>query len=146
MSGVTEILKKKYNIHAKPGQKIKCPICHKKSFSIKADDNVGKCFKGTGYEGERINQVFADSYELDWSCLNTRFDLVLIDGCHHYKYVKRDTENAINFLNDNGVIVWHDYGQIRSLSRAVDSFAQKGELEVFAIRGTRLALGVKPAL
>jgi hypothetical protein len=53
--------------------------------------------------------------------------------------VKSDTENALKILARGGVVVWHDYGQIPSVSRCVDEFA--GRLKARALRGTRLAVG-----
>ena len=37
-----------------------------------------------------------------------KFDLIMIDGLHHADQVKRDIENALKFLNDNGTIFCHD--------------------------------------
>jgi hypothetical protein len=39
---------------------------------------------------------------------NRKFDLIFIDGLHHYDQVKKDIENSIFFLNVNGIIVIHD--------------------------------------
>lgn len=36
------------------------------------------------------------------------FDLIFIDGLHHYDQVKKDFENSLNVLNKNGFIVIHD--------------------------------------
>ena len=36
------------------------------------------------------------------------FDLIFIDGLHHADQVKRDFENSLRCLNDNGFIVIHD--------------------------------------
>lgn len=38
----------------------------------------------------------------------SQFDLVFIDGLHHYEQVKRDFENALKIISDNGFIVFHD--------------------------------------
>jgi hypothetical protein len=37
-----------------------------------------------------------------------KFDVVFIDGLHEYKQVKKDIENSLNYLSDNGVIFLHD--------------------------------------
>jgi hypothetical protein len=37
-----------------------------------------------------------------------KYDLIFIDGLHHADQVKRDFENSLNCLNDNGFIVIHD--------------------------------------
>ena len=39
---------------------------------------------------------------------NKKFDIVFVDGLHHYYQVKRDIENALKFLNEGGVIIVHD--------------------------------------
>jgi len=36
------------------------------------------------------------------------FDVIFIDACHEYEYVKRDLFNAIPILNEGGVIFMHD--------------------------------------
>ena len=36
------------------------------------------------------------------------FDLIFIDGLHHADQVKRDFENSLRYLSDNGFIVIHD--------------------------------------
>jgi predicted O-methyltransferase YrrM len=37
-----------------------------------------------------------------------KFDIVFIDGLHEYKQIKRDIQNSLNNLSDNGVIFLHD--------------------------------------
>ncbi len=104
---------------------------------------VGKCFIGTTYEGKNIRQVYANSYDLDWGSFNTNFDLIFIDGCHHYIYVKKDSENALRYLKDDGIIIWHDYGQQVGVSSVVDELGDF--MRIYAIRGTRFAVGFKTA-
>jgi len=36
------------------------------------------------------------------------FDIVFIDGLHHYEQVKKDITNSLNFLNQDGIILVHD--------------------------------------
>lgn len=58
-----------------------------------------------------VLHVQANSQTFDFSSLNQKFDLIFIDGDHHYQSVKNDTANAFNLLKDeNSIIVWHDYG------------------------------------
>jgi hypothetical protein len=40
--------------------------------------------------------------------INGKFDLIFIDGLHHADQVKKDFENSLKCLNDNGFIVIHD--------------------------------------
>ncbi|MBU0458746.1 class I SAM-dependent methyltransferase [Patescibacteria group bacterium] len=109
-----------------------------KDVNVTDRNGVGRCFKGTQYEN-RIRQVFADSMKLDWNTFGKKFDLIFIDGCHHYKYVKKDSENALAHLNEGGIILWHDYGQSEGVSKAVDEVES---MEVIAIKGTRFAIGL----
>ena len=39
---------------------------------------------------------------------NIKFDIIFIDGLHEYDQVKKDINNSLYFLNDNGVIFLHD--------------------------------------
>jgi hypothetical protein len=92
----------------------------------------------------RIRQVFGDSTQLDWKALGAPFDLIFIDGAHHYDFVLSDTRNARACIAPGGAIVWHDYAIFRDVSRVVDeTAASAAELEVSAIKGTRLAVGFR---
>ena len=37
-----------------------------------------------------------------------KFDLIFIDGLHHYSQVKKDIQNSLKFLNKGGLILMHD--------------------------------------
>lgn len=51
-----------------------------------------------------------DSREFDFSSLDKKFDLVFIDGDHHYEMVKNDTRKVFEHLIHPGtIVVWHDY-------------------------------------
>ena len=39
---------------------------------------------------------------------NEYFDCIFIDGLHTYNQVKKDIQNSLKFLNNNGVILLHD--------------------------------------
>jgi predicted O-methyltransferase YrrM len=80
-----------------------------------------------------------DSASLDWKLLEPPFDLIFIDGCHYFDYVKKDTENALQYLRPGGIVVWHDYGEFKDVSKVVDVTAT--QITVQAVRGTRLAVG-----
>jgi hypothetical protein len=44
--------------------------------------------------------------------LNKKFDLVFIDGDHHYEMVKNDTEKVLRYLaHERTIVVWHDYAR-----------------------------------
>lgn len=100
---------------------------------------IGTHFHKTPFSG-KIEQVFGDSARLDWGQLPGPFDLVFIDGCHDYAYVLSDTENALKVLKPGGILIWHDYGMYKDVSRVVDEMAKKQTVK--ALRGTRLAVGL----
>ena len=102
--------------------------------------NIGIQYQRTPYE-ERIRQVYGDSARVDFESLTPPFDMVFVDGCHFRDYVRKDTENAFKYLRPGGVVVWHDYGDIKDVSRVVDEAAQ--DLTAYVVRGTRLAVGWK---
>ena len=37
-----------------------------------------------------------------------KFDIIFIDGLHHYEQVAKDVDNSLNILNENGYILIHD--------------------------------------
>ena len=66
-----------------------------------------KCIKKIGVDPvsggtirETSNQFFDKNVE--------KFDCIFIDGLHEYYQVKKDIENSLKFLNDDGMILLHD--------------------------------------
>jgi len=58
-----------------------------------------------------VTHLQHNSMTFDFLSLNKKFDLIFIDGDHHYESVCSDTANAFKLLKDeNSIIVWHDYG------------------------------------
>jgi predicted O-methyltransferase YrrM len=59
----------------------------------------------------KITHIEANSQTFDFSTLNQKFDLIFVDGDHHFDAVIKDSQNAFKLLKDkNSIIVWHDYG------------------------------------
>lgn len=104
---------------------------------------VGAQYRASPYAG-RVTQVFGDSAKVDYDRLGGPFDLAFIDGCHFYDYVRADTANCETRMTPGGVIVWHDYGMIEDVSRAVDEWAADHRLPVRIVAGTRLAIARLP--
>lgn len=103
---------------------------------------VGSKYRGE-MEASRIKQFWADSATADWSGFGSPFDVIFIDGCHEYRYVRSDSLNALKHIHPGGTIFWHDYGFIADVSRAVDELAR--DYPIHAIAGTRLACYRSPA-
>jgi predicted O-methyltransferase YrrM len=60
---------------------------------------------------KNITHLQGNSKTFNFKNLEKKFDLVFIDGDHHYESVMNDTKNAFKLLKDErSVIVWHDYG------------------------------------
>lgn len=57
-----------------------------------------------------VKQLFGNSKTFDFKGLNKKFDVIFIDGDHHYESIKKDTENVFQHLmKEDSIIVWHDY-------------------------------------
>ncbi len=95
-------------------------------------------YRHTRY-AHKVRQIYGDSAALDWSSLGVPFDIVFIDGCHSYDYVRSDTLKALASVRSGSLVIWHDYGMIEDVSRAVDETASR--IQVRAVRSTSLAIG-----
>jgi predicted O-methyltransferase YrrM len=69
-------------------------------------------------KNDKIVHIKANSKEFDFASLNEKYDLIFIDGDHHYDGVLNDTKKAFQILkNQNSIIVWHDAGLTPSDTR-----------------------------
>lgn len=102
-------------------------------------DNPGCCFASSECS-HRIEQIFANSTQYDFEPFKHSIDFVLVDACHHYEYVKRDSENAVRMLASGGMIVWHDYALAfeSGVVRALEELAER--LPLLHIAGTSLVV------
>lgn len=92
----------------------------------------------------RVRQIFADSMEFDLAAAGLEpMDLVLVDACHKYAFVERDTANAVRGLAPGGVVLWHDYYPDVSgwtdVFRFVNDFA-RAHPGVVHVEGTHFAV------
>jgi len=57
-----------------------------------------------------VTHIEHDSRDFDLKSLDKDFDLVFIDGDHHSKTIKSDTEKIFEIINpEKTIVVWHDY-------------------------------------
>ncbi len=99
---------------------------------------VGSRFHGAP-EASRISQLLGDSTRFDYTPYLGSMDLVFVDACHDYDFVRSDTLNALRLIRPGGVVIWHDYeGGWPGVIRAVDSLAGSHTIE--HISGTALAV------
>jgi predicted O-methyltransferase YrrM len=60
---------------------------------------------------ENVTHWRGDSRNFDFTAPGHPFDLIFIDGDHHYDFVKNDTGKVFKHLvHEHSVVVWHDYG------------------------------------
>lgn len=56
-----------------------------------------------------VSHLYGDSMTFDFSKIGP-FDVIFIDGDHHYDYVLNDTQQVFQHLvHDESIVVWHDY-------------------------------------
>jgi predicted O-methyltransferase YrrM len=100
---------------------------------------------GIDYKGSevdhKIEQLYGNSVEFDFSPYSGEIDIVFVDGAHHYEAVRSDSLNALKLTKPGGCIIWHDfanYGDYNDVSRAVLD-CLPGE-QVIQIAATELAI------
>jgi predicted O-methyltransferase YrrM len=101
-------------------------------------DDVGTCFKDHP-SSHKIHQLFGDSTTFDFSSYYGSMDLIFIDANHDYEYVKSDTENAMKMISERGIIIWHDYPNIRGVMDYLDELYLSG-LPLYHLWGTHIAI------
>jgi predicted O-methyltransferase YrrM len=88
-----------------------------------------------------------NSLKFDFATLNKKFDLIFIDGDHHYESVLSDTRNVFKHLiNDKTIVVWHDYayypGAVRNETFAaiLDALDNSLHSNLFYVQNTMCAV------
>jgi predicted O-methyltransferase YrrM len=94
-----------------------------------------------------VNHLKENSFTYDFSSLNKKFDLVFIDGDHHYESVKRDTQKVFSHLvHPNSIVVWHDYAynpekvRYEVLNAILDGVAPEFQGNIYAVSNTMCAV------
>lgn len=71
--------------------------------------NLHRCFSK---DLPNVTHLQANSLTFDFSSLQKQFDLIFVDGDHHYEAVFSDSANVLKALKPgNGIIAWHDYAR-----------------------------------
>lgn len=75
------------------------------------------------------------SYDAVKDFIDTYFDFIYIDACHLYECVKRDLQDYLPKLKNDGLLCGHDYVQSKSFGviRAVDDFVKDNDLNLLII-------------
>jgi len=93
---------------------------------------------------ERVEIVKAFSQQVKVKKLlgGRKLDLLFIDGDHHRNAVRDDYYNYHEFINPGGVIVFHDYGMLAGVTKAVDWYVKDSDLWDWRVED-RLWIGKK---
>ena len=94
-----------------------------------------------------VTHLRGDSRSFDFRKLNRKFDLIFIDGDHHYEFIKSDTENIFRYLvHDKSMVVWHDYGffpdrvRFEVLAAILDGVGTERAGQVYHVGHTKCAV------
>jgi hypothetical protein len=59
-----------------------------------------------------VTHLRGNTSDFDFAGLHQKFDLIFIDGDHHYEMVKNDTQKVFaHLVHDRSIVVWHDYAR-----------------------------------
>jgi len=96
---------------------------------------------------KNVTQLRGDSRSYDFGKLNRKFDLIFIDGDHHYDFIKSDTENIFSYLvHEKSIVVWHDYGlfpdkvRFEVLAAILDGVGEERARRVYHVGHTKSAI------
>lgn len=96
---------------------------------------------------DNVTQWRDNSRNFDFSLPGHPFDLIFIDGDHHYDTVKSDTEQVFKHLvHERSVVVWHDYGfhpeQVRYevLAAILDGAGEERRDRIYHVAHTKCAI------
>ena len=94
-----------------------------------------------------VTQLRGDSRSFDYASLGKKFDLLFIDGDHHYDFILNDTRNLFTHLiHENSTVVWHDYGyhpdQVRYevMAAILDGVGAERAEHVYHVAHTKCAI------
>ena len=94
-----------------------------------------------------IEHLEGNSLIFDFAGLNKKYDLIFIDGDHHYASIKKDTENVFKHLvHENSVVVWHDYAwqpanlRFETMAAILAGVPEQFHKKLYAVRNTLCAM------
>lgn len=95
-------------------------------------------------QGGSVSQHWCDSARFDFSPWTHAVDLVYVDGAHSDDYVRSDSKNALEMIDDDAAVVWDDYWRLSpGVSRTLNAMAS--ERPLYRVPGTRLIVFFAPA-
>jgi predicted O-methyltransferase YrrM len=98
-------------------------------------------------EAKNINHLKGNTKSFNFAGLEKKFDLIFIDGSHHYSMVRNDTEKVFGHLvHPESVIVWHDYAitpeevRYEVLAGILDGVDEKEHRKLYPVANTKSAM------
>ena len=90
----------------------------------------------------KIKIIFQNSLNLEHSTYKNEMDLIFIDGGHTYSVVKSDSEKSFEMLNENGIILWHDYVPGKRSAKDVVKYINQisKQKKIYKIKDTSLCI------
>lgn len=78
----------------------------------------------------RFELLLTANGSFDYKVNSKRYDVVFIDGDHSFRAVDHDTRLALQVLEPNGIIIWHDYHNLGTVDVKpfLDMYAQEQKL------------------
>ncbi|MCB9202079.1 MAG: class I SAM-dependent methyltransferase [Flavobacteriales bacterium] len=102
---------------------------------------------------DNITHLTGNSLTYDFKKLNKKFDLIFIDGNHHYEFVKNDTKKVFEHLmHENSIVVWHDYAENPEKLRPeviagiIDGIPTKHRKNLYCVSNTLCAIFIQKKL
>ena len=94
-----------------------------------------------------VKYLEGNSLVFDFASMDNKYDLVFIDGDHHYESILSDTTNVFeHLLHDGSIVVWHDHawqpGNIRyeTLAAILDGVPRMFHSKIYEVRNTLCAI------
>jgi predicted O-methyltransferase YrrM len=99
---------------------------------------------------KNVTHLRGDSRTFDFEGLGIKFDLIFIDGDHHYEAIVSDTQNVLRYLcHENSIIVWHDYTynpeliRYETMASILDACPEDLHRRIFHVENTNCAVLIK---
>jgi predicted O-methyltransferase YrrM len=100
-----------------------------------------------------VTHLRGDSRTFDFSSLERKFDLIFIDGDHHYDFLLQDTRNVLKYLvHEDSIVVWHDYGynpeevRFEVVAAILDGTDVKFHSRIYHVGHTKCAIMLNEAI
>lgn len=96
---------------------------------------------------DRVHHLEGNSKTFDFAGLNQTFDLIFIDGDHHYDAIVSDTRQVFQHLvHEKSIVVWHDYGyhpdtiRYETLAAILDALGPDRAQQLYHVGHTKAAI------